>query len=260
MGDFLKSAAALVLCGVLALFLAGCGSKPATRETLTLRAADGAALAADVYLPEAPSPPALILAHRFGGDRSVWGGFPEFMRRAGYMVIVPDLRGHGGSATAPFGSPEAAAKGPGGWTAALADLNAARKALLEKGASPDNLAVAGEELGAALALLYARREPSMQAVILLSPGMNQHGLDSESAIRELDDCPVLLAVAQNDAYADTSAAALKAAAPAFAELQRYSGAAHGADLFAAHPDAMGQVLEWLRPIIGKDGPKPGKGD
>lgn len=232
----------VVVAVLLCLILAACSpGGPPPREELILTTADGARVAATLHRPVAASisggrPPGLILAHRHGGDRQIWEGFAAFSRGLGYLSVAVDLQGLGGEADA--------------WRGALAALAAAKAALLEHGADPENLAVLGEELGASLALLYALNEPAMQAVVMLSPGLELRGIDAEAAMRRLRDCPVLILSAQNDAYAASSAAALKAAAPVFAEAQSYSGAAQGADLFAAHGGAMSQVTQWLKSVIG----------
>ncbi|MBW7866606.1 MAG: hypothetical protein GX580_13025 [Candidatus Hydrogenedens sp.] len=237
-----RAVAAVLLC--FALTACSPGGPPPQSE-LVLTTANGVKVAATLHRPPAASttggpPPGLILAHRHGGDRQIWEGFAAFARGLGYLSVAVDLHGLGGETD--------------DWRGELAALAAAKAALLEHGADPENLAVLGEELGASLALLYALDEPAMQAVVMLSPGLELRGIDAESAIRRLKDCPVLILSAQNDAYAASSAAALKAAAPVFAEAQSYSGAAQGADLFAANGGAMSQVTQWLKSVIGPKSP------
>ena len=172
------------------------------------------------------------------------------------MTIAFDLRGHGASRTGGDGRPldyKSVQSGFGGWSSALADLRAAGAALVAAGANPKNLAVVGEELGASLALKHVLADPSMQAVVMLSPGLDLFGLNVEDDIRRLKDCPILIVTSENEAYSASSSATLKAAAPAYSEIQHYTGASLGTDLFAFHPNAMNQVVDWLRPIID---PKP----
>jgi len=71
----------------------------------------------------------------------------------------------------------------------------------------------------------------------------------EEAIRRLVDCPALLVATEGDAYSALSASTLKQAAPVFAELRTWPGASHGVDLFAAHPESMHFILQWLRSIL-----------
>ena len=235
----------------------GCSiPKPPSEEYPVLRTDDGLTLAATLRCPDRPSPPGIILVHRYGSSRSSWDGFAETLRQAGIMSIAVDLRGHGASRTGGDGKPldfKDVQSGFGGWTAALADLRAAARVLVANGANPKNLAVIGEELGANLALKFALAEPTMQAVVMLSPGLDLFGLNVEDDIRRLKDCPVLIVTSENEAYSASSSATLKAAAPAYSEIQHYSGAALGTNLFAFHPNAMNQIVDWLRPIVD---PKP----
>jgi alpha-beta hydrolase superfamily lysophospholipase len=223
----------------------------------TPRTDDGLTLASTVRFPNRTNPPGIILVHRYGANQSSWDGFAETLRQAGIMSIAVDLRGHGGSRTGGDGKPldfKDVQSGLGGWTAALADLRAAAAMLVATGANPKNLAVMGEELGANLALKFALADPSMQAVVMISPGLNLYGLNVEDDIRRLKDCPVLLVTCDNEAYSAGSATTLKAAAPGYSEIQHYACASLGTDVFAFHPNAMNQIVDWLRPIIDP-GPK-----
>ena len=221
-----------------------------------LRTDDGLTLAAKLLRPDRVDPPGVVLAHRYGSSQDSWAAFAETLRQAGFMTIAVDLRGHGASRTGGDGKAldyKQVQSGFGGWSAALADLRAATAALVAAGANPENLAVVGEELGASLALKHALADPSMQAVVMISPGLDLFGLNVEDDIRRLKDCPVLIVTSENEAYSASSSATLKAAAPAYSEIQHYSGAALGSDIFAFHPNAMNQIVDWLRPIID---PKP----
>jgi dienelactone hydrolase len=248
-----------LLVFALAAALWGCSvAKPPSQEYPVLRTDDGLSLAATLRCPDRPSPPGVILVHRYGSGQSSWDGFAETLRQAGIMSIAVDLRGHGASRTGGDGKPldfKDVQSGFGGWSAALADLRAAARVLVANGANPKNLAVAGEELGASLALKFALADMSMQAVVMISPGLDLYGLNVEDDIRRLKDCPVLIVTSENEAYSASSSATLKQAAPAYSEIQHYSGAALGTDIFAFHPNAMNQIVDWLRPILD---PVPGK--
>jgi len=240
-----------LLIAAWAALSAGC-SGPATSpaETVRFTTRDGFKIGGTLYQPDADRPPALLLAHRYGEDRHTWDGFAERMRRAGYMVLAFDLRGHGASGEQEGDRRFYRRFGTAEWFEALNDFQAGRDLLFQRGADPDNLGVVGEALGANLAVHYALRDPAVQALVLVSPGLEYQGVQTEEAIRRLRTCPVLLLAAERDAYGAASAETLKAAAPRFSELHHYRGTAHGADLFAANPDAIEQVVQWLSAIIG----------
>ncbi len=214
---------------------------------------DGVSVAISLYVPaHASRPPGLILVHRYGADRAVWGGFAQAARDAGMLVAAVDLRGHGGSRTRDGETIHYSRLTTEELLASLGDIDAAKRCLLDAGAHPENLAVAGEGLGANLALRYALQSPDIQAVVMVSPGLDYNGITTEEAIKQLKDCPALLAVCEGDAYGAMSASALKAAAPVFAELRSWPGAAHGTDLFAVHPESMQYILQWLNRILDKE--------
>ena len=239
-----------------AAVLALCACAPAPDEedstrNVTLMTEDGVRLAATLYLPSVPNPPGLILVHRAGGNRRAWDAFAERARREGYMCLACDLRGHGQSRSgADGGTLSFSTFGEKEWGEALNDLRAAKQALLAQGAAPDNLAVIGEAAGGSLALLFAHEDPGMQAITILSPGLAYQGLSIEASVKDLRKRPILLLTAAGDAYADASARTLRQAAPGFLELRTYPGSAHGAGLLVSAPESAGQILEWLKPIVG----------
>lgn len=240
----------IVLFAATVLTMGGCGKPPSppaiSAREITLRAGDGVELSATLYVPaEGGLRPGLTLLHREGADRQSWQAFAERACRGGYLVLLPDLRGHGRSGPSSgwrsFTSSD--------WTNMPSDIGVLQQALIQHGADSRNLAVGGEGVGASLALLHAGQSADVQAVVMLSPGLDYHGLNLEEALARHKDLPVLLLAAENDAYAASSAYALKASAAGFCELRAYSGAAHGTDLLAASPNAAEQIIQWLDAIL-----------
>ena len=234
---------------------AGCGAGApagrAAREDLSFPTSDGVAIHATLYRPAAANPPAVILLHRVGADRQAWAAVAERLCAEGYMALAIDLRGHGLSRSAgDDGALSFRNFSDEDWQRALLDAAAAKDALVRAGADPNNLAIAGESIGANLALRYAMQDPAMQAVAAISPGLDYHGVKTEDAVVALRERPVLLMAAEGDAYAAQSAAALKAASEGYCEWRSYPGATHGTDLFAASQQAMEQFVGWFSPIIG----------
>ena len=227
------------------------GRKSVTEQEVFFYSVDGLRLGATCFFPkqgDAP-PPGVLLLHRYGGSRAVWEGFARTAQQSGFMVLSVDLRGHGDSRARGGETIHYAQLSEEAMRASIVDIEAARNTLVELGAHPDNLAVAGEGLGANLALQYALLTPKMQALVMVSPGLIYQGVGTEKEIQQLKDCPSLLIVGEGDTYAAMSARTLKAAAPVYAELRTWPGAAHGTDIFAAHPEAMHYVLQWLTRIL-----------
>lgn len=237
------------------LFAASCGgavkdSPAASPSTETLTASDGSRIAATYYPAPAPGAAGLVLLHMLGSTRSQWDAFARHAQHEGYACIAIDLRGHGNSL------------GPGGeaisyksfdtqdWLDAMQDIDAAKTALVRHGADPDNLAIAGANIGASLALRYAASHEDIQAVVMLSPGLDYQGIAIEQDMAAYGKRPSLMMTTTGDSYSTTSAVTLKAIAPGFCELREYGGSAHGVDILDAEPPSTGQIFLWLKHIVG----------
>ena len=249
-----------LVCLLLLVIAAGCGKRPPSGppapETITFDSADGVQLGGTLYATSKPNPPGLVLVHMLGSDRDSWRPFAVRAQRAGFMCLALDLRGHGDSTRR---------KGPrltyrsfdhNDWLATLRDIDAAKRLLLDRGVDPGNLALIGASIGANLVLHYGLDHTDIQAVVMISPGLDYKGVTTQSEIVEFNTRPVLLMTSKDDSYSAASAATLKRLAPGFCELREYNGAAHGTDLFATVPSVTNQILLWLRPIVGPKRPAP----
>jgi alpha-beta hydrolase superfamily lysophospholipase len=239
----------LLLGATLAFHGCGRAVDKSAAETLTIDTADGLRLAASWYPSNRPNPPGLVLVHMLGSNRQSWEPFAVRAQQAGYACIAMDLRGHGDSAQQASGRMTYRGFKREDWLAALQDIDAAKRVLLERGADLDNLAIAGASIGANLALHYALAHPDIQSVVMLSPGLDYHGVTTESEIALAAKIPVLLMTAKGDAYSATTCGALKQSAGGLCELREYDGSAHGTDLFATSSQSMDQILLWLKPIL-----------
>ena len=243
----------LLLISLLAI-LSAC-SRPdrdtgAAVDKVSLTTDDGICLGATVYTPATKGqPPGLVLVHRYGRNRTVWEGFARAAQQAGLLVVTVDLRGHGESGTCGDTTIHHSQLTEKDILDSLHDIEAAKNYLLDRGADPNNLAVTGEGLGANLALQYTLQSPDIQAVVMISPGLEYNGVETERAITRLVDCPALLIASEGDAYSALSVSALKQNAPVFTELRTWSGASHGVDIFASHLESMQVILQWLERIF-----------
>jgi pimeloyl-ACP methyl ester carboxylesterase len=220
----------------------------------TLATADGWLLPAQVYLPASAVPPGIICLHRLGANRETWAQFARRAQALGYAVIVPDLRGHGGSRRDEGPTPSFREIDARGWKSAIADVRAAKQALIEAGASPGDLAIAGEGLGASIAMHHATLDDSIQALVLVSPQLEAGGIDSEASMVRLAERPVLLVAGEDDAAAYTATTVLDQRAGGFCELRVYPGAEEGANLFAVNRNALELTMQWLKTVIGPANP------
>ncbi len=245
----------ILAIAVLLAGLSACGDLPAplaNKRDLTFASADGVALHATLYAPDKPAknPPGLVLAHMVGSNRAAWEPFATRAQRAGYLCLAFDARGHGESigqggqrlSYRNFDTPD--------WLAIVNDMAAAHKALVENGADPANVAVVGASIGANLALQYAVAHRDVAATVMISPGLDYKGVETEQPLKDLGKRPVLLVTSRGDSYSAQSCATLKKAASGFCELREYAGSAHGTNLLDGAINAIDDVLLWLKPIIG----------
>lgn len=254
------SLAAPVLLAILPI-LPGCGpdgshllaSRAASGSHSTERveyfARDGLGIIASVYRPSGESPPGLILVHESGRERSHWKFFAKRAQREGYLCVVPDTRGHGESRMRGGAAIDHRSFSRGDWRRAVGDIASAKEALLEAGASKDNLFIVGAAFGANAGLAYALGDPEIVGVIMVSPGSTYHGIDAESAIRGFEGRPVLLLAGDRDLYSAESAWKLSELAPGFSEIHVYSASAHGTDLLWDAESATDQIFQWLEAIV-----------
>lgn len=238
---------ALAICTVLAFAaaLASCSSRPsagpAEPETIDIPV-DGAAVSATYYPSPALSAPSLLLLPQPGSGRAGWTAFARAAQRQGYASLAIGLSPSSDSrSTRDFDAAD--------WLELFDTIGAAKSALLARGADPENLAIAGAGVTANLALRYAASAPDMQAVILLSPGLEYDGLAIDETIRAVGKRPVFIAVMDGDAYSHSSSLQLHEWAAGYCELRVYQGAAHGTDMFSTAANVAEQILLWLKPIL-----------
>jgi dienelactone hydrolase len=236
-----------------AVLSAGCGPRQVEQTdivAITLETADGYAVRASLYRVSNPNTPGLIFVHMLGASRQDWDAFARRAQREGIMSIAFDMRGHGESTKRGNDRVSYRSFAPADWSNVVQDVSAAKKALLEAGADPENIAAVGASIGANLALTYAAGDEQIQALVLLSPGIEYHGVKALTAIDAYGNRPILLMTATGDAYSAQSCIALRAAARGQCEIREYDGGAHGTDLLDSHTQCGEQILLWLRPIIG----------
>jgi pimeloyl-ACP methyl ester carboxylesterase len=219
-------------------------------ERVTVQAADGTVLVGDLYLPTLQArqkAPLVVLLHMLSRQRGDWQPFIPRLTENGNAVLAMDLRGHG----------ESIQKGPArlGWRSFSTEDYARMPAdLLETldALSPyrdridlDRVAVIGASIGCNVALVAAAESQAIRALVLLSPGLDYRGINTEEAMRRYGDRPILLVASEADSYAANSTRTLYALAAGPKEVKIYSGRAHGTRILERTPDAVPLLLGWL---------------
>lgn len=247
------------LAAAALLLLATNCSRRATPETvtrdLTFTTTDGYTIAGTLYVVDRPAPAGLILVPMLGTTRQRWLSFAQAAQAEGYLSLAIDMRGHGDSTVRRGMKTSYKSFSTQDWLGVTNDIAAAKKALLDAGADPNNIAVVGASIGANLALRYATGDSEIQAAVLVSPGKEYHGVTIEDALAEYGQRPLMLMTTTGDSYSQETCTALKQLAKTHCELHEYPGAAHGTDLLDTNENANGQILLWLSAIIGPNAAK-----
>ncbi len=233
----------------------GCGPRDTVSaiETpihLTLTAADGAQISATLYpARKAQHTSGVVLVHDKGGNAAQWSEFARRLQRSGIAAIAFDMRGHGAS-TSPEGEPASFRDfTPHDWLQAIYDIQAARNALPAHGIDPDNLAVMGAGMGANLSAHYAAQDETIQALVLVSPGLEYDGVTIRKAFEAYKFRPSLLVATEGDTYAASSAQTLKRHAATFCDLREYPGGTRGMDIIHSMASAREEITFWLESIL-----------
>ncbi len=220
-------------------------NSPTTVETpkpqdISLLTQDGARIVGTLYAPTRKRPAGLILVPARNGGRSDFVRFAEKAQQEGYLSVAIDRSDAVGSGSDM--DPQAG----------LNDIEAARLALLNAGADPENVAIVGDRDGANLAIAYAAEHDDIQAAVLLSPQRTDDGLSAKDAIRRYGRRPLLLMVSSDDALASATCRSLRKIAAGHCEIREYGGPASGTEIFDAAATSCGQALLWLSEIIGPE--------
>ena len=166
----------------------------------------------------------VILLHMRGGDRTEYTGLAELLQKKhGCAVLIPDLRGHGQSTTQITGPGttreiDAAKFRPGQFAAMVKyDMETLKAFLMKKNNAGElnieKLVVVGGEMGASVALDWARHDWSwpalvgrkqgqdVKALVLLSPKFSFPGITLQGALSHPEvrsRLPMLIVVGQGD--------------------------------------------------------------
>ncbi|RME86424.1 MAG: alpha/beta fold hydrolase, partial [Caldilineae bacterium] len=191
------------------------------------------------YSPGVVGAPGILLLHMLGGQRSDWEELARALQAQGYGVLAIDLRGHGQSG------------GERDYTRMIRDAKIGVTYLRAREEIDDGrLVIMGASIGANIALNYAARDPAIAAAVLLSPGLDYHGVTTEEAVQEYGDRPLLIVASEEDAYAAESARRLATLAPSV-ELIMLQGQGHGTGMLGRENGLEERLFGWLAEVTAK---------
>jgi len=233
------------------LIAAACAAQqPSAGRDVTLTASDGIALKA-TYFAGKPGPGVLLL-HQCNQTRTAWNTLAERLATAGFNVLTFDYRGFGESGGTPglqLSQPEQAKvfsqTWPGDVDVALAYLSA------QPGVKREVIGVGGASCGVEQALTAARRHPEVKSLVLLSGGANP---DDRRFLRKAASLPIFIAVADDDTFGNASAIMkwlFELTPNPGNKFVRYPTGGHGNEMFAAHKELPGAIVDWFETTLIK---------
>jgi lysophospholipase len=207
---------------------------------------DNVKIAADIYSVENPKG-WLVLAHMMPATKESYNDLAEKLQGLGYESIAIDLRGHGESDAGPNGfakfSDEEHQKSILDLEAAVEHLATSRKA------TRDKVVFVGASIGANLSLQYISEHPEFKTAILLSPGLNYRGIETEPLVKKLKaGQKVLFVSAKDDGDNAEENQKLFNLTPAGVEkkIQIYPTGGHGTDILDNQPELKNLIIDFLR--------------
>src|SRR5512133_2055676 len=153
---------------------------------------------------------AAVLVHAYPNTKESWGMFQSVLAKRGIASLAIDLRGHGESIHTvdekimdyrSFSDEET--------LSSMIDVRGAYDWIRERGVDREAIVFIGASIGANLCLRVLTEFPMSPAAVLLSPGINYHGVTTEDVIENVTpDQSVWMMASSEDDHESFEAASL----------------------------------------------------
>lgn len=175
------------------------------RQRVGFATEDGVEIVGDYYRSSASGrSPVVVLLHMYRSDRGSWAPLAARLHGSGFSVLAIDLRGHGES-TGPVSMglrERVKQRDPRLFNDMHQDVAAACAWLSgQPDADLSQLGLVGASVGCSVALDYASRDRSVDAVVCMTPGEKYLGVDSVAHIRQVGKRVVLLLATEGERQA-----------------------------------------------------------
>ena len=211
-------------------------------QTEHLSTKDGLTIVGDYY--QGSRNCAVLLLHMMPANRTSWQALATQLQEHTFHVLTIDLRGHGESTGGPYGYQtfsDAEHK------QSIFDIESSMEFLHSKGMK--KIHIGGASIGANLALQYAGQHPGVASVMLLSPGLDYHGIHADIWIENLKPHQaILLMASDDDIYSFTSVKTLFDCSSNLPkrEVKLLSEAGHGTNVFKKNSGFIDELVVWLK--------------
>jgi len=225
-------------------------------RVVDLTAPDGAILKATYFGASQPGP-GILLLHQCNRQRKVWDDLAERLAAAGLNVLTVDFRGYGesnGRRLDQLSPAESARALSEQWPA---DVDVAFRYLQSQpGVTRGVMGAGGASCGVNQAVQLARRHPEVKSLVLLSEGTD---LPGRQFLRAATNLPLFLAVADDDpddpGVLEIVQWLYDISPDPANKFVRYSVGGHSVDMFAAHKELPGMIVDWFNVTL-KNSPAP----
>jgi dienelactone hydrolase len=247
----------LIWIGALALPVVCAAQQTPAPRVVDLPAPDGVILKASFFAASQPGPGVLLL-HQCNRQRKVWDDLAQRLAASGINVLTVDFRGYG----------ESGGKGPDKASSLQeadqivkeqwpADVDVAFRYLqTQPSVNRGVIGAGGASCGVNQAVQLARRHPEVKSLVLLSETTDHSG---RQFLHNSPNLPLFLAAAEDDPF-DAGVVEIMqwlydvSPDPAN-KYVHYSVGGHGVDMFAAHQELPGMIVDWFNATL-RNSPAP----
>lgn len=224
-------------------------------QKINIKTSDNVNVVGNFYPPAAPDVsmlPGVILLHMMPATKESWRGLAQKLNSAGFQCLAIDLRGHGESEAGPEGYKK--------FTdiqhqKSRKDAESAVDFFLSKGLPLEKIVLIGASIGANLSFEFQTQHPEVKATVLLSPGLNYKGIETESLAKKIkiDQSVFLSAGGENDEYSSETVQKLfEILKSKNKEIKIFENAGHGTTILQAEPKLIEDIINWLKNIYQND--------
>ncbi len=218
----------------------------------TFRTADGVEIVGDYWTPIKGEPAAVVvLLHMYRSQRSAYQPLVPALEQAGLAILAIDLRGHGESVEpARLGlAKKVEDRDAATFQAMYQDVAGAYQWLSQR---PEvdlgRLAIVGASVGCSVALDYAARDRSVDALVLLTPGASYLHLDSIAHVAGYGQRPIMMLTSEEERARGT--AALAAKVPQATVHVYPQSDIHGTKMFGKVPAVEPAIAQFIQQAVG----------
>jgi dienelactone hydrolase len=219
--------------------------QPPAPRVIDLTAPDGMKLKATYFAAAKPAPGVLLL-HQCNRQRKVWDDLAARLAASGLNVLTVDYRGFGESGGTPFDKLTNAERANFISEKQPLDVETAFQYLsAQSGVTRGIIGVGGASCGVNQSVQVARRHPEVESLVLLSGDTNP---DGRQFLRNSPNLPLFISAADDDAnglVVEFMQWLFSISPDPADKFQRYANGGHGVEMFAAHEELPGMIVEWF---------------